>query len=572
MTEEIPEGWVKTTLGEVLTKIIGGGTPSKKNASYFNGHIPFMTVKDMKTFSPNDTQDHITVGAVTNSSTNIIPANSLIIATRIGLGKVVKCGFETAINQDLKALVPGSGVDKDFLARWFQSRAEYIEGLGKGTTVKGITLKVLSELPINLPPANEQHRIIKKIDALMERSSRTKDALDAIPALLDQYRRSVLAAAFCGDLTAGWREQHPDTERTSELLERIRAERKSAELEKRRLKALNNLPTRPLDLPVLPDKWAWVCVEELASDVPRSIQSGPFGSNLKHSEFRSEGNLVIGIDNVQDGVFSSGKQNRISTKKFHELRKYEARPNDVLITVMATVGRCCVIPEIIEPSIITKHVYRITSELRLVMPHFLMNALRGSVTVLHQMGAEIRGQTRPGINGKIIKGLFIPVPPISEQQEILRLVNHRFDIIQEVERIVSESNDRIKELNESILSKAFRGELVPQNSTDDPASALLECIRAEREDYEKEKTMAKKKGRKKMPQQKRTTQIISIVDTLEQASIPLSAQDLLKNAGYPSDVATEQLETFFLEVREQLKKGTILRSRERDEDIFALAR
>jgi type I restriction enzyme, S subunit len=82
----------------------------------------------------------------------------------------------------------------------------------------------------------------------------------------------------------------------------------------------------------------WACIEELAADDNRAIQSGPFGSNLLHSEFRETGYLVIGIDNVQDGIFSLGSQNRIGKTKFFELECFRTRPHDVLVTAMATVG------------------------------------------------------------------------------------------------------------------------------------------------------------------------------------------------------------------------------------------
>src|SRR5690606_34594397 len=97
-------------------------------------------------------------------------------------------------------------------------------------------------------------------------------------------------------------------------------------------------------LPELPEGWCWATVEQLASDEERSVQSGPFGSNLRHSEFTPTGKLVVGIDNVQDGYFSPGRQNRIPLQKYDELVRYKARPGDLVITVMATIGRCCVIP------------------------------------------------------------------------------------------------------------------------------------------------------------------------------------------------------------------------------------
>ncbi|PRQ02330.1 hypothetical protein ENSA5_24210 [Enhygromyxa salina] len=148
-------------------------------------------------------------------------------------------------------------------------------------------------------------------------------------------------------------------------------------VEKARAKAeAKYVEPEPVDeegLPELPEGWAWATVEQLAALMDRAIQSGPFGSALKHSEFTDEGILVVGIDNVQDGFFSMGRENRVSVAKFEELRRFEARPGDVLITVMATVGRCAVIPDDLETAIITKHVYRVSVEQRLMLLSLLMN-------------------------------------------------------------------------------------------------------------------------------------------------------------------------------------------------------
>jgi type I restriction enzyme S subunit len=100
----------------------------------------------------------------------------------------------------------------------------------------------------------------------------------------------------------------------------------------------------------LPEGWVQKAIADIASRDPRAIQSGPFGSNLRHSEFSDVGMLAIGIDNVLEGSFSEGKQHRIKAAKYLQLAKYAARPLDVLVTVMATVGRCCVVPADIDRS------------------------------------------------------------------------------------------------------------------------------------------------------------------------------------------------------------------------------
>jgi len=198
---------------------------------------------------------------------------------------------------------------------------------------------------------------------------------------------------------------------------------------------------------------------------------------------------VIGIDNVLDGKFSFGKQHRISHQKYELLKKYAARPLDVLVTVMATVGRCCVVSSDIETAIITKHVYRITADHAVVNPYYLMQCIRGCAAVLAQVQSEIQGVTRPGINGAILKGINIPLPPITEQHEIVHRVETLFNLADTIEKRVAAASLRAEKLTQAILAKAFRGELVSteaelahrEGRSYESASELLARIKSDRE-------------------------------------------------------------------------------------------
>ena len=107
---ELPQGWAATQLGELASSIVGGGTPSKSNADYFRGTVPFMTVKDMHTRFIVDTQDHITEEALVDSASRLIPADTLVVASRMSLGKIARPTVPVAINQDLKAIFLREGI------------------------------------------------------------------------------------------------------------------------------------------------------------------------------------------------------------------------------------------------------------------------------------------------------------------------------------------------------------------------------------------------------------------------------------------------------------------------------
>ena len=148
----------------IISKIIGGGTPSTFNKKYWNGNIPWMTVKDMNSIYPTKTQDTISEEGLTESSSNLVKKENIIIATRIGLGKACIANFDVAINQDLKGIYLKENVDIKFIFFWYLSQSLKIQNLGYGTTVHGIRLKELKNLEIFLPKFNEQKKISKRIN------------------------------------------------------------------------------------------------------------------------------------------------------------------------------------------------------------------------------------------------------------------------------------------------------------------------------------------------------------------------------------------------------------------------
>jgi len=161
---ETPAGWVALPLGCLIAANTGGGTPSKQNPSYWNGPIPWASVKDVQSEKYlTSTIDSITEEGLKDSSSNLIPPNHLIVVTRMGLGKLAINTIPVAINQDLRAIEPTTALDLDFAYLLFKS----LKMVGSGVTVKGITVDKLHAMPVLLPPLAEQKRIVAKVDELM---------------------------------------------------------------------------------------------------------------------------------------------------------------------------------------------------------------------------------------------------------------------------------------------------------------------------------------------------------------------------------------------------------------------
>ena len=195
----------------------------------------------------------------------------------------------------------------------------------------------------------------------------------------------MLKAAVTGELTRDWRERHKGEikESGAELLARILKARRAA-WEAAELKKLGARASRPgttagaevqsppapdtAGLTDLPEEWIWASVDQLFRAARGHSKVGLSEAICSIASFKRQVTLCWGIDNVGHGKFMLGSQNRISQEKFNALQKYQARPADVLITVMASLGRSCVVPRNIEPALVTKHLYRMTIEQDLIIP------------------------------------------------------------------------------------------------------------------------------------------------------------------------------------------------------------
>ncbi len=162
---ELPKGWSEIRLGKCLSQIIGGGTPSKAHPEYWNGNIPWATVKDASRGNTYDTLDHISNVGIRESSASLIPAGTILICTRMAVGKTIRFNCAVAINQDLKALFPKDSLRSDYLLVLLKFHEPQISHLGSGSTVSGIRLEELRNLPILLPDLLEQRHIASCLSA-----------------------------------------------------------------------------------------------------------------------------------------------------------------------------------------------------------------------------------------------------------------------------------------------------------------------------------------------------------------------------------------------------------------------
>lgn len=294
-------------------------------------------------------------------------------------------------------------LDGNYLARWLtflRSRGVFTEGCVRWVNQATFRKADLLSLRVPLPPLAKQQQIAETLDAVDALRTKRRESLDQLDALV----HSVFLDMF-GD------------------------------------------PHR--------SDWPTVKVEDLAASHSGSIRTGPFGSQLLHSEFVESGIRVLGIDNVVDNEFHEGKPRFITREKYEQLRRYTVRPGDILISIMGTCGRCAVVPERIGTAINTKHLCCITLDPARCRPAFMHAYFLKHPIAQGHLIRNSRGAIMSGLNMGVIKRLRVSLPPLSLQRRFEEISAS----IESQKFRASAHLDESELLFLSLQSRAFNGDL-----------------------------------------------------------------------------------------------------------------
>lgn len=433
---ELPTGWSLFSMRD-LGGLSGGKTPSKANPSFWSSQdIPWVSPKDMKRNLLENTEDRISQSAVKDAGMTLYPSGSILMVTRSGILQhtfpVALAGNELTVNQDIKVLRPVEGIVPQFAFYLLKSFGdEILSACSKdGTTVQSIDSEKIEAFSLPLPPAAEQTRIAAKLDELLAQVDTLKARIDGIPALLKRFRQSILAAAVSGRLTEEWRDRPIDIYETE---------------------ALGKLVAEPLRN-------------------GKSVKDGNGQRVLRLSALKP-----TGIDFFES---KAGDWSDISVER------YIVQQGDFLVSrgngSKVLVGRGGLVCHPTESMAYPDTMIRIRPNTEQLVPQYL--SLIWNSTVI-RLQIESAARTTAGIwkiSQSDLESLQLPLPSTTEQTEIVRRVEQLFAFADHLEARVKAAQTRIDRLTQSILAKAFRGELVPQDPNDEPASVLLERIKAQR--------------------------------------------------------------------------------------------
>lgn len=399
-------GFPTKPLGDACD-IIGGGTPSKANSAFYGGDIPWATVRDMHSDFINDTQHKITQDAVVGSSSKIIPAGSVIIATRVGLGKVCIINQPTAINQDLRGIIPKKekSIDTKFLFYWFQSQSEIIINAGTGATVQGVKLPFVKSLLLPDISLNKQKRIVEVLDIALTKIDRLEAIAKRQIANEKALKGSILDALF----------------------ESIKTNTKAF--------------TEPLkDLAVLKGRIGW--------------------KGLTAKEYTEEGPLFLSVHSLNYGDYVDYRDAfHISQDRYDESPEIMLQKDDILICKDgAGIGKLGVIPELIAPTTINSSLLLIRHGEKIRAKYLYYCLLSPYFQEIVQ--SRLEGATTPHLYQRDIKDFPVHVCSLNEQDEVIKKLDTIFSKSRKFLEAQRKKLAALSELRQSLLEKAFSGELV----------------------------------------------------------------------------------------------------------------
>lgn len=407
------------------------------------------------------------------------------------------------------------GMDNQYAYYFLLSKYQEINTRAKGSGTPHVDPDLLWNYDFPIAPLNEQKRIVAKIEELFSELDNGIAALKTAREQLKIYRQAVLKHAFEGKLTAKWREENADKLETSEqLLARIQREREARYQQQlnewqqavKHWEAKNKegkkpgKPKAPSQLSILesdlPHGWIKVSIDWLLTTEKKPMTTGPFGTALKKSEHQLDGVPVLGIENIGNGKFVPGNKVFVSEAKAAELVSFRVYAGEIVISRSGTVGEICEVPDDVTKALISTNLLRISLDSNIILSPFFVLMFQGGGVKL-QVKELCRGSSREFLNQSILSSIRYPICGLEEQKVLLAQLEVTFSIVDQQEKEIEESLYKAEVIRQSILKKAFYGQLVPQDPNDEPASELLVRIKAEKANNTKGKSVAKLNRKKK---------------------------------------------------------------------------
>ena len=482
---KIPDNWVWTRLGEVIN--IYRGLSYTKNDEVENGYLVLrgnnLTDNGLAFLENIYVDEKVAKKGIEIKKDDVVLVASTGSSKVIGRACVVEKDYEkTTIGAFLLLCRPKEIIVKKWIHYIFKTLRYrlYISEQAKGTNIKNIKNEYLENFYIPLPPLNEQKRIVEKLDFLFEKTKRAKEIIEEIKIDIENRKISILDRVFKGVLTSKWRNENRTSD-VKELLKSINDE-KIKKWEEDCLQAEKNgrkKPKKPIIreiedmiVPVdeqpykLPDSWVWVKLDNLCSKITDGTHKTP--------KYTDSGVPFISVKDIYDNQVSFNNTKFISQEEHNELyKRCNPEYDDILLTKSGTIGRTAVIKTKTEFSLFVS-VALLKNYKNVIDSNYLSLNIQDFFNKIN-ISQTIKGGVIKNYHISDMKEQLIPLPPLEEQEEIVRILDEVLENENKVKELL-ELEERIDILEKSILNKAFKGELGTQNSSDESAIELLKEI------------------------------------------------------------------------------------------------
>jgi type I restriction enzyme, S subunit len=425
---ELPQGWTKTT----ISALCGSGQYGWTTKSSIQGDVKYLRTTDITRGQIDWNSTPFCQEPPTELGKYRIRKNDILIsrAGSVGFSTLIKKPpFATVFASYLIRFIPAKEIEARYLA-FFLKSPEYwqqISEASSGSAMANVNAKKLAEISVPLAPLNEQKRIADKLDRLLAKVDNCRERLDRIPLIIRRFRQSVLDSATSGQITEDWREKN-------------------------------------------------ICLDwkrQTLQDVANIIDPHPSHRTPKEA---AEGIPYVGIGDLDiSGCFDFTNARKVSRDILQEHReRYQLKEGDFIFGKIGTLGKATPLPMNIEYTL-SANVILIQPNSTLVEHRFLMFFLQSPKTMEEIMN-QSNSTSQAAFGIKKMRLFEFLLPSLSEQKEIVRRAEILFDFADRLEARYQTARTQIDKLTPALLDKAFKGELVPQDPTDEPAAALLAKI------------------------------------------------------------------------------------------------
>ena len=499
----LPSSWALCEIGDVLAPIQMTG---KDEPDRYIWYIDISSI-DNQTNRIADPKRLQMSEAPSRARQKVIAGDVLFSTVRPYLRKIA--AVDTKYNGEIAStgfavLRGANGIEPKYLFYKAISHdfVSALTGEQYGVSYPAVKEEQVKAQPLELAPTKEQRRIVEKIEALFDEIDKGVESLQTARTTLGLYRQSLLKSAFEGRLTADWRAQNADKlEAPETFLARIKRERDTrykaaldewqdalaqwrADGEKGRKPAKPRLPAdvgllcgkEIAELENLPNGWAWIRLGEL-------FWLSPKNGVYKPSTSYGNGASIIRIDDFYEGKLSKRTGFKRLELTSEELQQYEVSSGDILINRVNSLeylGKCAEVPDLDEPTVFESNIMKCHAVTDATSSSWIVRYLtsqRGKDRI-RQFAKHAVNQA--SINQTDVASTQIPVCSPTEQAEIVRRLDARLEAADAMEAEIDAALNRADALRQSILKKAFTGQLIPQDPNDEPADVLLTHIKAGR--------------------------------------------------------------------------------------------